>query len=146
MTHSAIVETERLRRPARLRTLQLGDTAVSYVPDGAVQLTPTGWLPDTTEQTWAAHPEYLDDSGNLVGSIGGLLVERGDRALLIDAGFGPQAWPAEPGNAYGAIAGGALVANLARLGRRPGDIGPIALTPLHIRHVGWGRPPRPGGA
>ncbi|HZC69052.1 MAG TPA: MBL fold metallo-hydrolase, partial [Jatrophihabitans sp.] len=146
MTDPASAQDRRLRRPAVLRTLQLGDATVSFVPDGAVQLRPRGWLPDTTEETWAAHPQYLDGSGNLVGSIGGLLVERAGRALLIDAGFGPQAWPAEPDNAYGAISGGALLDNLAKLGRRPADIDAIAFTHLHIEHVGWAWHPGPNGA
>jgi glyoxylase-like metal-dependent hydrolase (beta-lactamase superfamily II) len=134
---------ERLRRPAGIRSLRLGDTKVSYVPDGAVQLTPRGWLPDTTDEVWAAHPEYLDETGNLVASIGGLLVEHGDRALLIDAGFGPQSLPAEPGNPHGAIHGGALLDNLAALGRGPADVEAVAFTHLHVDHVGWAWHPAP---
>src|SRR5262245_45803415 len=117
---------ERLRRPSGIRSLTIGDTTVSYVPDGAVRLSPRGWLPDTTDEVWARRPEYLDESGNLVAGIGGLLVERGGRALLIDAGFGPQAVPAQPGNPYGAIHGGALLENLAALGRGPADIEAVA--------------------
>src|SRR5687767_6024485 len=90
MTNVVPSQDERLRRPASTRSLRLGETKVTYVPDGVVQLTPRGWLPGTSDEVWAAHPEYLDETGNLVGSIGGLLVEHGDRALLIDAGFGPQ--------------------------------------------------------
>ncbi|TQM35340.1 MBL fold metallo-hydrolase [Pseudonocardia cypriaca] len=135
---------ERLRRAAGIRSLTIGDTTVSYVPDGAVQLAPRAWLPDTTDETWGEHPEYLDDSGNLVASIGGLLVERGDRALLIDAGFGPQAVPAQPGNPHGAIHGGALLDNLAALGRRPADIEAVAISHLHIDHLGWAWHPAPG--
>ncbi|MFC4015783.1 MBL fold metallo-hydrolase [Nonomuraea purpurea] len=135
---------DRLRRPAPIRSLRLGDLTVTYVPDGAVQLRPRAWLPATTDDVWAAHPEYLDESGNLVASIGGLLVERGERALLIDAGFGPQALPAEPGNPHGAIHGGALLDNLAALGREPADIEVVAFTHLHIDHLGWAWHPAPG--
>jgi len=143
MTNTAPTHDERLRRPARIRSLRLGDTKVSYVPDGAVQLTPRGWLPDTTAETWTAHPEYLDDTGNLVGSIGGLLVEHGDRALLVDAGFGPASAPAQPGNPHGAIHGGALLDSLATLGRHPADIEAVAFTHLHIDHLGWTWQPAP---
>ncbi|MER6144804.1 MBL fold metallo-hydrolase [Streptomyces sparsogenes] len=136
---------ERLHRPSRTRSLRLGETKVTYVPDGAVQLTPRGWLPDTTDAVWAAHPEYLDESGHLAAGIGGLLVERGDRALLIDTGFGPQSFPAEPGAPIGAIHGGALLDNLAALGRRPRDIEAVAFTHLHVDHLGWAQHPAPGG-
>jgi glyoxylase-like metal-dependent hydrolase (beta-lactamase superfamily II) len=135
---------ERLRRPAGIRSLTIGDTTVSYVPDGAVQLAPRAWLPDASDEVWGEHRDHLDDSGNLVASIGGLLVERGDRALLIDAGFGPESVPAQPGNAHGAIHGGALLDNLAALGRSPADIEAVAITHLHIDHLGWAWRPAPG--
>lgn len=144
MANTAIDQSERLRRPAGIRSLELGDTRVSFVPDGAVQGKPLSWLPDTTDETWAAHPEYLDASGHLVASIGALLVERDDRALLIDAGFGPQALPAEPGSPNGAIWGGALLDSLAELGRGPEEIEAVAFTHLHIDHIGWAWHPVPG--
>ncbi|MEU6034079.1 MBL fold metallo-hydrolase [Actinomadura sp. NPDC047616] len=108
-------------------------------------LPPRGWLPDTTDEVWTAHPDYLDDSGHLVASIGGLLVENGDRALLIDAGFGPQSLPPDPGTPRGAIHGGALLDNLAELGRRPEEIESVASTHLHPDHIGWAWHPAPGG-
>jgi glyoxylase-like metal-dependent hydrolase (beta-lactamase superfamily II) len=134
---------ERYRRPATIRSLTLGDTRVSYLPDGAVQLDPRALLPDSTDETWAGHPKYLDDTGNLVASIGALLVERGDRALLIDAGFGPRSLPAEPGNLPGVMYGGALLDSLAQLGRKPAEIEAVAFTHLHLDHVGWAWHPAP---
>ena len=128
---------DRLRRPARIQTVRLGETKVSYVPDGAVQGNPRLWLPGSTAETWAAHPEYLDGDGYLVASIGGLLVEHDGRALLIDAGFGPQTVPAEPGAPNGVLYGGALLDNLAALGRQPEDIEAVAFTHLHSDHIGW---------
>ncbi|MGK5731192.1 MBL fold metallo-hydrolase [Streptomyces sp. URMC 124] len=133
MSHDA-----RLSRPSGIRSLQLGDTKVTYVPDGVGQLGPRGWLPDTTDEVWAQHPEYLDATGNLVASMGGLLVEHGDRALLIDAGVGPVHLPAaEPGAAVGEIKGGAFLDNLARLGRTPAAVEAVAITHLHGDHIGW---------
>jgi glyoxylase-like metal-dependent hydrolase (beta-lactamase superfamily II) len=135
---------ERLRRAAGIRSLSLGDTTVTYVPDGEVRLGARGWLPDTGDAVWAERPEYVDEAGNLVASIGGLLVEHGDRALLIDAGFGPQAWPAEPSGVRGDIHGGALLDNLAALGRKPAEIEVLAITHLHVDHLGWAYHPAPG--
>lgn len=137
MANCAVDQDMRLRRPAGIRSLQLGGTRVSFVPDGAVRLPPRGWLPATTDEVWAAHPEYLDASGSLVASIGGLLVESGDRALLIDAGFGPQSLPPDPATPRGAIHGGALLGNLAALGRMPEEIEAVAFTHLHLDHLGW---------
>ncbi|WP_371649355.1 MULTISPECIES: MBL fold metallo-hydrolase [unclassified Streptomyces] len=134
----------RLRRPAGIRSIRLGDTKVSYVPDGDVRLRPLHLLKDTTDEVWAAHPEYLDATGHLVGSVGGLLVEHGDRALLIDAGVGPQTLTA-PDGPLATIHGGALPGSLAELGRRPEDIEAVAFTHLHADHLGWACHPAPGG-
>ena len=144
MENFAVDQDERLRRPAGIRSVWLGDTRVSFVPDGAVRLPPRGWLPDTTDEVWATHPAYLDATGNLVASIGGLLVETGDRALLIDAGFGPQSLPPDPGTPRGPIHGGALLDNLAALGRGPEEIEAVAFTHLHSDHLGWAWHPAPG--
>ncbi|MFI1279948.1 MBL fold metallo-hydrolase [Streptomyces sp. NPDC020858] len=144
MADLTVVQDARLRRPAGIRSIRLGDTKVSYVPDGDVRLRPLQLLQDTTDEVWAAHPEYLDATGHLVGSVGGLLVEHGDRALLIDAGFGPQAHEAPDGPIH-AIHGGALPHGLAELGRRPEDIEAVAFTHLHSDHLGWACLPAPGG-
>ncbi|MFJ8644870.1 MBL fold metallo-hydrolase [Streptomyces sp. NPDC093546] len=144
MTNAMVERGERSRRPADIRSVRLGEVKVTYVPDGAVRLRPRDLLPDTTEAVWAARPELLDESGFLVASIGGLLVEHGDRALLIDAGFGPREWPADPQGPRGRIHGGTLLDSLARLGRRPEDVEAVAFTHLHPDHTGWASHPAPG--
>ncbi|NBE49834.1 MBL fold metallo-hydrolase, partial [Streptomyces boluensis] len=140
------VQGERLRRPSRARTFHLGDLRISHVPDGAVQLRPRGWFPASTAEDWVRYADHLDPEGYLVAGIGGLLVEYGDRALLIDSGFGPDAAPADPENPWiGAIHGGRLLDNLAELGRVPGEIEAVAVTHLHTDHIGWAWHPAPGG-
>ncbi|MEU3406893.1 MBL fold metallo-hydrolase [Streptomyces sp. NPDC006670] len=135
----------RLNRPSGIRSLQLGDTKVSYLPDGAVRLRPLNLLPDTTDATWAAHPEYLDGAGLLAGSVGALLVEHGDRALLIDTGIGPHTFESPDGPLHSAH-GGALPDSLAAVGRRPEDIEAVAFTHLHPDHLGWACEPLLGHA
>ncbi|MFJ9593933.1 MBL fold metallo-hydrolase [Streptomyces virginiae] len=143
MADLTVDQGARLRRPAGIRSIRLGETKVSYVPDGDVRLRPLELLPDTTEEVWAEHPEYLDPEGRLVGSVGALLVEHGDRALLIDAGFGPQTLQL-PEGPLDTIRGGALPSALAELGRRPEDVEAVAFTHLHADHLGWACHPAPG--
>jgi glyoxylase-like metal-dependent hydrolase (beta-lactamase superfamily II) len=134
---------ERLRRPSGIRTLKLGDTKLSYVPDGRATLNARMLLPEPTEEFWAQHAGYLDEDGHLMASVGGLLVERDGRALLIDAGAGPISM-GPPLNTYGVITGGTLLDNLATVGRSPADIEAVALTHLHADHFGWAWHPAPG--
>lgn len=134
---------ERLRRPSGIRSLTLGDTKLSYVPDGEATLNARMLLPEPTEEFWAQHAEYLDEGGFLMASVGGLLVERDGRALLIDAGVGPLT-VGPPLNTYGVQTGGKLLDSLATLGRSPADIEAVALTHLHNDHFGWAWYPAPG--
>src|SRR3974390_1651855 len=100
-------------------------------------------LPQATEEDWAQNADYLDEDGFLLASVGGLLVERDGRALLVDAGAGPITM-GPPLNTYGVITGGALLDSLATIGRGPADIEAIALTHLHADHFGWAWHPAPG--
>ncbi|MER5728849.1 MBL fold metallo-hydrolase [Streptomyces sp. NPDC002138] len=144
MTDLLVDRDARLRRPSGVRSIRLGGTKVSYVPDGKALFRPLGLLPDTTDEVWAAHPEHLDAAGLLTGSVGALLVEHGERALLIDAGLGPQTLTA-PEGPLSEIHGGALPRSLAELGRRPEDIEAVAFTHLHPDHIGWACHPAPDG-
>ncbi|MGW3018861.1 MBL fold metallo-hydrolase [Streptomyces longwoodensis] len=128
----------RLRRPSAVRTLRVGALKVSYVPDGAMLLKPHTAPPVAADRHWVTYGAYLNDTRRLVANTGGLLVESGDRALLIDAGFGPRAVPEDPAHpCRGAVHGGLLPGNLALLGRSPDDIETVAFTHLHPDHTGW---------
>ncbi|MEU5864560.1 MBL fold metallo-hydrolase [Nonomuraea sp. NPDC047529] len=145
MATTTAFDRTRLSRAPRVRSVQLGDLTITHVPDGLVRLKPRGWLPAATDADWAAHRDHLDDDGNLVAGIGGLLVERGDRALLIDTGFGPESHPDDPANPLlGKLYGGQLLDNLRRLGRTPEQIEAVAITHLHSDHLGWAWSTAPG--
>ncbi|MEV7830289.1 MBL fold metallo-hydrolase [Streptomyces subrutilus] len=135
---AAATAARRLTRPAPLRTHTFGDYRVTHLPDGLVQLRPTGWFPGLTAADTAAFPDHLDADGCLVGAIGGLLVEYRDRALLIDTGYGPRRLTADRTHpALGTLEGGGLLASLTEAGLAPGGIDTIAFTHLHDDHVGW---------
>lgn len=131
-------EGDRWRTPARIRSVELGDLRVSYVPDGVVEVKSAALFPETSSSDWENLQSLIDDSGYLASSSGGLLVEDGRRALLIDSGYGPLSAPADPANQYiGAIRGGGLLSSLSELGCDAADIEAVAFTHLHFDHVGW---------
>jgi glyoxylase-like metal-dependent hydrolase (beta-lactamase superfamily II) len=134
MTNTA----ERMRRVSGLRSLMVGELKVSFVPDGAIKVRARGLLPSSGEDDWAANPEYLDEHACLTAGHGGLLVEHGDRALLIDAGYGPStAQLPQDSPVFVSMYGGALLDGLAQLGRDPDTIEAVAVTHLHVEHIGW---------
>ncbi|MGW5382462.1 MBL fold metallo-hydrolase [Nocardia sp. NPDC003963] len=128
----------RLHSTPKLRSVRIGDIRVSYVHDGWVQLNPILWLPDSTAEYWAQHPQYLDDEGYLRAGMGGVLAETPAGTVLIDAGFGPGRIPADPAvPRIGATTGGSFLTSLATLGVGPDQVDVLAFTHLHLDHIGW---------
>ncbi|WP_168210006.1 MBL fold metallo-hydrolase [Oerskovia sp. KBS0722] len=124
----------RWNRPARARTLRVGDLRVRYVPDGTVQLHPQRWF-SLPEDDRSVPSGLLDQDGYLVGSVGALLVEAPGWSVLVDTGFGPRTLAAESTHpALGTLRGGGL----DRLS--PGvveGLDRVLFTHLHEDHAGW---------
>ncbi|MEV6338754.1 MBL fold metallo-hydrolase [Nocardia vinacea] len=127
------VSLDHFTRPATGHNHQLGDHRITYLPDGVALLDPRLWLPGSDEQILAEHTHLINPDGYLVASIGALLIEYRNRSMLIDAGFGPLAVPTP----YGLLRGGQLLNSLAATGKAPADIDLIAITHLHLDHIGW---------
>ncbi|MBR7672313.1 MBL fold metallo-hydrolase [Streptomyces daliensis] len=124
-----------------------GAHRLTYLPDGYVQLYPRAWYPASPDAFWADKGSHLDADGCLVGSVGALLVEYGDEAMLIDTGFGPARIPADRTiPPLGRIEGGALPASLAAVGHTFASVSCVAFTHLHDDHVGWATDPGLGHA
>ncbi|MET7774103.1 MBL fold metallo-hydrolase [Nocardia sp. NPDC005366] len=144
MPATPLILSERLHTPPRLRTLRFGRFRLTYIPDGYVALKPRGWLPDATEADWATNTDYLNADGYLVAGLGGLLIQRGRRAILIDAGAGPIVLPDVHENPMtGELRSGALLDSLSQIDGLKRIEG-IAVTHLHFDHLGWTLTPVPG--
>jgi glyoxylase-like metal-dependent hydrolase (beta-lactamase superfamily II) len=131
-------ETGLVNEQSAVRSLKLGDTRLTYVVDGAMGLTPSGFFPNVPAAYWPSHPEALDARGLVAMSAGGLAVERDGRVMLIDAGLGSFTGDVTVGAiCVGSANSGALPEVLAALGRSPADIDTVAFTHLHVDHTGW---------
>ncbi|MBD9734302.1 MBL fold metallo-hydrolase [Streptomyces sp. H28] len=118
--------------------VELGTHRLTYLPDGHVQLDPRAWFPGSPAAFWADHAGHLDEEGYLRASVGALLVEYEDRAMLVDTGFGPARIPADHTiPPLGRIEGGGLPDALAAAGRSWESVDTVAFTHLHDDHVGW---------
>jgi glyoxylase-like metal-dependent hydrolase (beta-lactamase superfamily II) len=127
-----------LNEQSAVRSLNLGDTRLTYVVDGAMGLTPAGFFPDVPSAYWPSHPEALDARGLVATSVGGLAVERDGRVMLIDAGLGSFTGDVTVGAiSVGSANSGALPEVLGALGRSPAEIDTVAFTHLHVDHTGW---------
>lgn len=122
-----------LREQSAVRTVTLDDVRLTYAVDGAMGLNPRVFFPHLPAAYWADRQEELNGHGQIAMSVGGLLVERGGRRLLIDAGLGPAAGQTP----LGTVNSGALPGTLAALGAGPAAIDTVAFTHLHADHTGW---------
>ena len=118
---------------AAVRRMTFDGVVATYVVDGVITMPPAAFFPDVPSNYWSTHPQLCADTGDLVMSAGGLLVERDGTTLLIDTGVGLMTTTF----AFGSIDCGSLLDVLSALGRRPQDIDVVAFTHLHFDHAGW---------
>lgn len=130
----------RWSRPGGRRQVTIGTITVTYLPDGYVELHPARWfsligpVPDLD-------PALLSTGGMLIASVGVLLLEGPGWRLLVDAGLGPTAVPAERTHpALGVMAGGGLAEHAAEIG----SVDAVLVTHAHEDHTGWARRGWPG--
>jgi glyoxylase-like metal-dependent hydrolase (beta-lactamase superfamily II) len=106
--------------------LRLGSLVIQPVSDGTLSLDPAGVFADARPDEWQPYVER-DAHGRIDLSLTCLLVQAGERRILIDTGFG-----ARPDNA----AVGHLNAGLAELGLTPDDIDLVVVSHAHGDHIG----------
>ena len=117
---------------------QVGDVIVTRV----VELEVTGGSrliePDPTREAvggkrWL-HPPFMDDAGNLVMSIHALVVDTGERRIVVDTCIGNDKERAIP--AWSNLQT-SFLADLETAGYPPSTIDTVLCTHLHVDHVGW---------
>ena len=123
-----------MTQPAKQQAITVGSIRITFLPDGDGRIDKLALFPGTTPDGWTPHPEWLDENGRVLTTIGGFLIQTGGRNLLIDTGYGPQQAEA-PG--LGPIVGGRLLQSLATTGLEPRDIDTVLYSHLHLDHIGW---------
>ncbi|GHO98080.1 MBL fold hydrolase [Reticulibacter mediterranei] len=108
-----------------------GSVRITYLPDGYILFNPTAVFSTTTTADWQFYQNYLDDNGQLVGSLGAYLLQTPEHTILIDTGLGPRTYESNRFKCYG----GQLLFNLERAGLDPADIDIVFFTHMHADHV-----------
>ncbi|SFW88389.1 MBL fold metallo-hydrolase [Amycolatopsis australiensis] len=109
----------------------VGQTTVTYLPDGEARIVPSAAFPTTTPDQWSG---LLDGDDRMTCSIGAFLIRTPAAAVLVDLGIGAVDFEVA---GVGSYRGGDLLASLAAEGLRPADIDAVVFTHLHRDHVGW---------
>jgi glyoxylase-like metal-dependent hydrolase (beta-lactamase superfamily II) len=110
----------------RASPLRLGSLVLQPVSDGVLRLDPAAIFAQAQPEQWQPHVER-DANGRVALSLTCLLVQAGDRRILIDTGFG-----ARPDNP----AVGHLAEELAELGVSAADINTVVVSHPHGDHIG----------
>ncbi len=114
----------------------VGSVEIVSVVDGEMRAHPSFMFAGIPPQLYI--PALGDDAaedGTFAVKFGSFLVRSSGRTVLVDTGMGAKN-PQTPG--------GALLANLGRLGIRAEDVDVVVNTHLHLDHVGWNCTERDG--
>jgi glyoxylase-like metal-dependent hydrolase (beta-lactamase superfamily II) len=106
--------------------LRLGSLVLQPVSDGSLNLDPAAIFNDAQPDEWQPHVQR-DADGKVELGLTCLLVQAGDRRILVDTGFG-----ARPDNP----AVGRLAEGLAALGLSAADIDLVVVSHPHGDHIG----------
>jgi glyoxylase-like metal-dependent hydrolase (beta-lactamase superfamily II) len=117
---------------AGYQVIQVQDIRVTYLPDGVGTFV-CDVFPGTDADCWTRHATQTAD-GRWVASLGGFLVESGDRKILVDLGFGKVELEIPD---FATASSGAFLDNLARAGVTPDQIDTVVYTHMHADHTGW---------
>jgi glyoxylase-like metal-dependent hydrolase (beta-lactamase superfamily II) len=118
-------------KAATYSSITAGKVRITYLPDGYILFDPAAVFPTTTATDWQFYQNYLNDYGQLVGSLGAYLLQTPEHTLLIDTGLGPRTYESSRFKCYA----GQLLPSLERAGLDPADIDMVFFTHMHSDHV-----------
>lgn len=117
---------------------QIGKVKITRVVEMEVTGGSRFILPDATREAvrgyrWL-YPHFMDDAGNLVMSIHALVVDTGERRIVVDTCIGNDKQRAIP---TWSNLQTSFLADLETAGYPPASVDTVLCTHLHVDHVGW---------
>jgi glyoxylase-like metal-dependent hydrolase (beta-lactamase superfamily II) len=113
-------------RTARASPLRIGSLLIQPVSDGLLRLDPSNIFADAAPHEWQPYVQR-DTHGRVELALTCLLVQAGERRILIDTGFGHRPDSSELG---------LLSRNLSQLGVAPTDVDLVVISHPHGDHIG----------
>ena len=116
---------------------KIGDVEVIKIAESCSAFPPSVLLKPAIPAAIAPHvgwlkPHFMDEDGNLLISVHGLLVISQGLKIIVDTCIGPRVL-----DEHTPLPTNAFFDNLALAGFDPGDIDIVLCTHLHFDHVGW---------
>ncbi|MEV1170983.1 MBL fold metallo-hydrolase [Nonomuraea sp. NPDC049784] len=105
---------------------------ITYLPDGVAHFS-YGVFPGSSEECWVRQAAQTDN-GRWVCSVGGFLIESGDKKVLVDLGLGDTELEVPD---FVTARSGRLLKSLGEAGSAPADIDVVVYTHMHADHTGW---------
>jgi glyoxylase-like metal-dependent hydrolase (beta-lactamase superfamily II) len=116
----------------------VGSVRITKVPETVVPTPAAGLLPTAGPDVVARHqhlaPDFMDEDGTLHVSVHALVVESGDRRIVVDTCVGNGRSRPFPGWSDFHTD---FLARLTAAGFPPGTLDTVVCTHLHFDHVGW---------
>ncbi len=112
-------------------SVRVGDVEIVSLTDGYLEFEPSNFFPNVPEDDWKPYRDHLTDEGRILLNVGSFVVKSEGSLTLIDTGLGKGDHGLEHS------ASGELMGELSDRGISPDDIDVVAITHLHLDHVGW---------
>ena len=112
-------------------SVRVGDSEIIALTDGHLEFEPSVFFPNVPEEDWEPYRDQLTDEGRILLNIGSFVVRSPGATVLIDTGLG------EGDHGMEHSSSGQLMSDMSERGISPDDIDVVAITHLHLDHVGW---------
>ena len=112
-------------------TTRVGNVEIVALSDGSIRFAPSDFFPTIPEEAWAPYSDDLTPEGDMIMNLGSFLLRSEGKTLLIDTGLGIDTGHLDT------LDMGKLLTDMQAKGISRDEVDIVAITHLHIDHVGW---------
>lgn len=109
----------------------IGNVEILALSDGSIRFAPSDFFPTIPAHAWQPYSNHLTPQGDMILNLGCFLLRSQGKTILIDTGLGQDSGHLETPET------GNLIHDMQTKGISPTQVDIVAITHLHIDHVGW---------